>query len=78
MQELLDIRLLGPFEVLTGETVADVGGSKRQALLAMLALRNGRIVAVDSLIDGLWGEALPSGPAERAPPSRRPPSRGAG
>jgi predicted ATPase/DNA-binding SARP family transcriptional activator len=62
MQELLEIRLLGPFEVLAGETVADVGGSKRQALLAMLALRNGRIVAVDSLIDGLWGEELPSAP----------------
>jgi predicted ATPase/DNA-binding SARP family transcriptional activator len=62
MSELLEIRLLGPFEVLAGGTPADVGGSKRQALLAMLALRNGRIVAVDSLIDGLWGEELPSAP----------------
>ena len=36
---LLEIRLLGPFEVLADGRVADVGGSKRQALLAMLALR---------------------------------------
>jgi hypothetical protein len=44
MQELLEIRLLGPFEVLAGGTLADVGGSKRQALLAMLALQQGRMV----------------------------------
>jgi predicted ATPase/DNA-binding SARP family transcriptional activator len=62
MQELLEIRLLGPFEVLRGGTLADVGGSKRQALLAMLALRNGRVVAVDALVDGLWGEDLPAAP----------------
>jgi DNA-binding SARP family transcriptional activator len=62
MRDLLEIRLLGPFEVLAGGTSADVGGSKRQALLAMLALRNGRVVAVDALVYGLWGEELPSAP----------------
>ena len=62
MQELLEVRLLGPFEVLAGGTLADVGGSKRQALLAMLALRNGRVVDVDALVDGLWGEELPAAP----------------
>ena len=62
MGESLEIRLLGPFEVLAGGTPADVGGSKRQALLAMLALRNGRMVDVDALVDGLWGEELPSAP----------------
>jgi predicted ATPase/DNA-binding SARP family transcriptional activator len=62
MSELLEIRLLGPFEVLAGGTPADVGGSKRQALLAMLALRNGRLVDVDGLVDGLWGEELPAAP----------------
>lgn len=62
MAEPLEIRLLGPFEVLAGGTPADVGGSKRQALLAMLALRAGRVLGVDMLIDGLWGEDLPSAP----------------
>ena len=62
MSEPLEIRLLGPFEVLASGTPADVGGSKRQALLAMLALRNGRVVDVDALVDGLWGEELPSAP----------------
>jgi predicted ATPase len=62
MPEPLEIRLLGPFEVLAGGTVADVGGSKRQALLAMLALNGGRVVHVDALVEGLWGEDLPAAP----------------
>jgi len=62
VQDLLEIRLLGPFEVLAHGTIADVGGSKRQALLAMLALRQGRVVDVDALVDGVWGEELPAAP----------------
>ena len=62
MLERLEIRVLGPFEVLVGERQADMGGAKRQALLAMLALRRGRVVAVDALIEGVWGEELPSAP----------------
>jgi predicted ATPase/DNA-binding SARP family transcriptional activator len=58
----LEIRLLGPFEVLRDGRAADVGGSKRQALLAMLALRHGRVAGVDALVDGLWGEELPAAP----------------
>jgi DNA-binding SARP family transcriptional activator len=62
MHELLEIRLLGPFEVLAHGALADVGGSKRQALLAILGLRQGRVVDVDGLIDALWGEELPAAP----------------
>jgi len=62
MPESLEIRLLGPFEVLADGTLSDVGGSKRQALLAMLALHRGRVVVVDTLIEGLWGEELPASP----------------
>ena len=62
MPERLEIRLLGPFEVLVGGRPADVGGAKRQALLAMLALRPGRVVGVDTLVDALWGEELPAAP----------------
>ena len=62
MRAPLEIRLLGPFEVVAGGTLAEVGGSKRQALLAMLALRQGRVVDVDALVEGLWGEELPAAP----------------
>ena len=39
-----------------------VSGGRRRGLLAALALRKGRVVAVDELIDALWGEELPAAP----------------
>jgi predicted ATPase/DNA-binding SARP family transcriptional activator len=62
MTHPLEIRLLGPFEVLAGGRPANVSGGKRQGLLALLALRRGRVVGVDSLIDALWGNDLPAAP----------------
>ena len=62
MDQPLEIRLLGPFEVLAGGRPANMSGSKRQGLLALLALRCGRVVAVDSLIDALWEDDLPAAP----------------
>lgn len=62
MNPVVEVRLLGPFEVLTRGRPANVSGAKRQALLALLALRCGRFVSVDSLIDALWGDDLPAAP----------------
>jgi DNA-binding SARP family transcriptional activator len=58
----IEIRLLGPFEVTIDGRPARVTGSKRDGLLAALALRRGRAVSVDTLIDELWGAELPSAP----------------
>jgi DNA-binding SARP family transcriptional activator len=58
----LEIRLLGPFQVTIGGRPAKVSGSKRDGLLAALALRRGRAVSVDTLIDELWGADLPATP----------------
>jgi predicted ATPase/DNA-binding SARP family transcriptional activator len=62
MTQALEIRLLGPFEVVAGGRLAEISGSKRHGLLALLALRRGRVVSVDELIDALWGEQLPAAP----------------
>jgi DNA-binding SARP family transcriptional activator len=62
MTASLDIRLLGPFEVLVGGRPAEVTGPKRHALLALLALRGSRIVPVEVLVDALWGEQVPAAP----------------
>ena len=62
MTDSLEVRLLGPFEVAVGGRPAEVSGSKRHALLALLALRGGRAVAADALIEGLWGAAVPAAP----------------
>ena len=57
-----EIRLLGPFEVVAGGRLVDASGSKRHGLLALLALRRGRVAGVDELIDALWGAELPAAP----------------
>jgi DNA-binding SARP family transcriptional activator len=40
----------------------DVPGAKRQALVACLALRSGRVVSTDTLVEALWGSDLPAAP----------------
>jgi DNA-binding SARP family transcriptional activator len=58
----LEIRLLGPFDVSVAGRPASVSGSKRDLLLALLALRRGRPVSVDALVEELWGDDFPSSP----------------
>jgi DNA-binding SARP family transcriptional activator len=62
-QSRLDIRLLGTFQVTVDGCAAGTGGSKRDALLALLALHRGHLVSVDALIDALWdADDLPASP----------------
>jgi DNA-binding SARP family transcriptional activator len=52
--------LLGPLEVRdSGGQPVDLGSRRQRALLALLLLDANRVVALDRLIDGLWGEAAP-------------------
>ncbi|HEX6577002.1 MAG TPA: AfsR/SARP family transcriptional regulator, partial [Jiangellaceae bacterium] len=62
MSSLLEIRLLGPFKVFVGGRPAEVAGPKRNALLALLALRSGRMVPVEVLVEALWGAEVPAAP----------------
>jgi DNA-binding SARP family transcriptional activator len=59
----MEIRLLGPVEVVVDYDVRSVPGSGERELLALLALNAGRVVAVPALVDSLWGEDLPANPA---------------
>jgi DNA-binding SARP family transcriptional activator len=61
-QNRLEIRLLGTFQAVVDGCPAGTGGSKRDALLALLALRRGRPASVDALIDDLWGSDMPASP----------------
>ena len=49
----------GPLEAEDGGTRVDLGGGKQKALLGLLLLQAGRVVPMDRLIDGLWGEEVP-------------------
>ncbi len=56
----MEFLLLGPLEVRDGDSAAKVGGAKQRALLALLLLDLGRVVAAERLIDELWGERAPA------------------
>jgi DNA-binding SARP family transcriptional activator len=56
---MLDVRLLGPLEVQGDTGPVALGGHKQRALLCVLALNAGRVVATDRLLDELWGEQQP-------------------
>jgi len=62
MSSSLEIRLLGPFEVLLGARPAEITSPKRHALLALLAWGGGRMVPVEVLVDAVWGEQVPAVP----------------
>jgi DNA-binding SARP family transcriptional activator len=55
----LDLRILGPLEVSDETGPIALGGQRQRALLAVLALEPGRVVATDRLVDLLWGEGAP-------------------
>jgi DNA-binding SARP family transcriptional activator len=58
----VEFRILGDTQVLVDGRPLAIGGPRTRAVLAMLAVSAGRIVAADVLQDALW----PSQPAERA------------
>jgi predicted ATPase/DNA-binding SARP family transcriptional activator len=56
------VEVLGPLRLVVDGVAVDVRGPKRRAVLALLALAEGRTVTVDSLVDALWpGEVPDSG-----------------
>jgi DNA-binding SARP family transcriptional activator len=61
-QPRIEIQVLGTFHVAIDGRQAGAAGSKRDALLALLAMRRGRPVSVDALIDDLWDSDMPASP----------------
>ena len=55
----MEFRILGPMEVLDGLRRVDLPAGRARALLALFILRAGEAVAVDRIIDDLWGEHPP-------------------
>jgi DNA-binding SARP family transcriptional activator/sugar lactone lactonase YvrE len=55
----VEIRYLGPFDVVDADESIAVGGGRQRALLAILALSAGEVVPVGRLIDELWPDHPP-------------------
>ncbi|MFD0277363.1 BTAD domain-containing putative transcriptional regulator [Kitasatospora sp. NPDC127111] len=56
----LRVSVLGPVRVRYGGRDVPAGSGQRQAVLAALALRAGRIVTADALVGLVWGESAPA------------------
>lgn len=52
----LQIRVLGPLEIVWAARPVDLGGNKARSLVARLLIDRGLIVPVDRLVDSLWGD----------------------
>src|SRR5947209_14316669 len=52
--------ILGPLEAREGDRPIDLGRPKQRAVLAALLLEANRVVALDRLIDLLWGSKPPA------------------
>ena len=61
--EDLEIRLLGPIEVVVEGQSRPLGGPRPAALLALLAMHVGRTVPSERLIEDLWSGEAPEGAA---------------
>ena len=59
----LRVRLMGLFDVTSGDTVALPAG-KATTTLQLLAVRRRSFVPVDTIVDALWGDEAPAGAAQ--------------
>jgi predicted ATPase/DNA-binding SARP family transcriptional activator len=59
-QAALRFRVLGPLEVADGGRLLELGGQKQRAVLVALLLSANRVLAIDRLVDELWGEDPPA------------------
>ena len=55
----MDFRILGPLEVRDGDREVRLRGGKQRALLALLLVHANRTLAIDRIVDELWGEEVP-------------------
>ncbi|MDA0159254.1 winged helix-turn-helix domain-containing protein [Solirubrobacter ginsenosidimutans] len=57
----IEVRLLGPLEVVVPAGRVEFEGVKQRRLFAALALRAPEIVSVDALVEAVWADAVPDG-----------------
>jgi DNA-binding SARP family transcriptional activator len=56
----LDLRLLGPLDLVADGRSLDIGGPRVRIVLAMLALNANRVTPTDHLVDAIWDADPPS------------------
>jgi DNA-binding SARP family transcriptional activator len=56
----MQLRILGPLELVADHGPVRIGGPREHVVLAALALRANRVVTVEYLIDAVWGQDPPT------------------
>lgn len=56
----VQVRLLGPVDVMVDGSVRQLAGLRRKAVLAVLGLHPGESVSSDRIVDIVWGEQPPA------------------
>src|SRR5919112_2033001 len=59
MNNAIDVRLLGPLEVVVPEGPVNFEGAKQRRLFVALALRAPDAVPVDELVEAVWADQPP-------------------
>ncbi|MFV1999794.1 MAG: winged helix-turn-helix domain-containing protein, partial [Acidimicrobiia bacterium] len=59
----MQVKILGPIALRDADADLALGGAKQRAVLAMLAVKHGQVVSTEELIEAVWGDQLPSNPA---------------
>ena len=57
----IEVKLLGPLEVVVRDGGVEFEGAKQRRLFVALALRAPEAVAVDELVEAIWGDDAPDG-----------------
>jgi predicted ATPase/DNA-binding SARP family transcriptional activator len=58
----VEVRVLGPLEVIDGERTVNFRGTRQRRLLTILVLHLGQPMSAERLIDLLWGDSPPGNP----------------
>src|SRR2546430_4511440 len=56
----IDLRVLGPLQILVEGREIPLPSAKQRALVAVLLLQAGEVVSAERLVDALWGERPPA------------------
>ncbi len=59
-RSMVEFRVLGPLEAIVDGRPVPLHAAKLRALLALLLLGRNRVVPIDRLVDGLWGDNPPA------------------
>ncbi len=59
MGSVIEVRVLGPVELMIDDRQVELGGGHERALIGYLALHPGKPVATDEIVEALWGERPP-------------------